>query len=360
MEVSAKNDSPCNAARKQDPLVEIDEVRIEPNAPGETFRLDAPTGGARSDIYALQLHGAIGTRQKLEAVAITSQGRLLRFLPLHGVPIERSTPLRRAAARIAPGNTLESSRRDPMLITDFLHWIGHNPYYDFPEMARPGFAHWCGRESVEASADFCRANIEACYRSIAADEAGRWALDGVLDHERSSARYFTEKAGPLTGPELFWELYPQMREIILVRDPRDLLASILAFNAKRGFQAFGRSAVKNDHTYIVVLRERMRQIQRAVEARTPRAYFLRYEDLIRQPHETLRALLEYLDLDAAPATVEKVLQRAGEDTAELKFHRTSAGPRESIGRWRRDLSPKLQALCQRELGEVLAPLGYED
>ena len=38
------------------------------------------------------------------------------------------------------------------------------------------------------------------------------------------------------------QLYPRAREIFLVRDPRDTLASMLAFNARRGFVDFGRDS----------------------------------------------------------------------------------------------------------------------
>ena len=47
-----------------------------------------------------------------------------------------------------------------------------------------------------------------------------------------------------------WELYPDARELILVRDPRDMLASILAFNRRRGFDAFGREDVGTDQEYV--------------------------------------------------------------------------------------------------------------
>ena len=41
-----------------------------------------------------------------------------------------------------------------------------------------------------------------------------------------------------------WELYPRAREVILVRDFRDMVSSMFAFNAKRGFQGFRRGSVR--------------------------------------------------------------------------------------------------------------------
>ncbi len=46
------------------------------------------------------------------------------------------------------------------------------------------------------------------------------------------------------------EVYPRAQEVILVRDFRDMVASILAYNAKRGYTAFGREHVDNDEEYI--------------------------------------------------------------------------------------------------------------
>jgi 2-polyprenyl-3-methyl-5-hydroxy-6-metoxy-1,4-benzoquinol methylase len=43
----------------------------------------------------------------------------------------------------------------------------------------------------------------------------------------------------------------------------------------------------------------------------------------------------------------------------MKQHWTSSEPNKSIGRWRRDLSPSLQAVCQEAFSEVLKEFGYD-
>ena len=50
-------------------------------------------------------------------------------------------------------------------------------------------------------------------------------------------------------PILLSDLYEDSREIILVRDPRDVLCSLVAFNAKRGF---GLSPTWQDISFMVV------------------------------------------------------------------------------------------------------------
>jgi hypothetical protein len=49
----------------------------------------------------------------------------------------------------------------------------------------------------------------------------------------------------------------------------------------------------------------------------------------------------------------------GKDERERRRHLTSASPQESIGRWRREMPPEVQAIFATELGEELDSLGFE-
>src|SRR5262249_9776644 len=98
---------------------------------------------------------------------------------------------------------------------------------------------WLGAGAVESVALLLQSQVERLYSELAT-EAGR-----------PSARYFVEKVLPYqVFPDLLSELYPEAREIILVRDFRDLLCSVLAFNEKRGYQAFGRERRESDADYV--------------------------------------------------------------------------------------------------------------
>ena len=63
-----------------------------------------------------------------------------------------------------------------------------------------------------------------------------------------SPKFFAEKN--LSPEWLVWEMCPGAREIFLVRDPRDMIRSSLAFNDKRGRLAFGRQDVDTDLEYV--------------------------------------------------------------------------------------------------------------
>jgi len=198
----------------------------------------------------------------------------------------------------------------------------------------------------QMAASFQR-SIEEFYRQVA------------INQGRTEPVYFAEKMFPGDIPCQIWELYSQAREIILVRDFRDMICSVLSFNKKRGFVDFGRQCVINDEEYIKQsVRSDALRLLKSWRQRAAKAYLLRYEDLILNPRETLSALLGYLGLDNTPSTVRNILQMASEDTSALRYHRTTLDPMTSIGRWKRDLSPEMQTLCNESLGEILQEFGY--
>ena len=226
------------------------------------------------------------------------------------------------------------------------HWIGSNPYLPLLKTDMP-FRYWLGKEYVEKLARFCLESIETFYRHVARTTG------------QHNPVYFAEKIHPEVTTGLLRQLYPHLREIILVRDPRDILASVISFNSKRGKVGFGFGQHNDPIEYLPYLRDRM-AIQAKMHQDSPETtYLLRYEDLILRPQETLTTLLAYLGLDASPAMVAGMLERAAQDTSQMQQHRTSDSAAQSIGRWKRDLSPEIQAAAGEVLGEVLGMLGYE-
>jgi hypothetical protein len=206
---------------------------------------------------------------------------------------------------------------------------------------------WMGADGIEALATFCQQRIESLYREMA------------LDGGRPDALYFVEKYPPrsaVTG--LMWELYPKAREVILVRDFRDMVSSILAFDAKRGFHGFGRRPSLTDAEYIERLGIRAAGLIRSWQERRDRSYLLRYEDLILRPAETIEGINRYLGYEVPPGTAEAMLDGLRARGPETERHSTSADAEASIGRWRRDLDPELQRACHEAFGEALEVFGY--
>jgi sulfotransferase family protein len=202
---------------------------------------------------------------------------------------------------------------------------------------------WLGGESIAELAAFCQARIDGLYRVVAER------------FERPEATHFVEKLGPETGA-LVRELYPRARELFLVRDFRDVVASIFAYNEKRGFEGFGRARVASNVEYVsALLSESAASFVRAWRARGSGAHLIRYEDVVQQPRETLTGVLEFLGVDAEPGTVDAMVATLTEPASDV--HRTTAAE-DSIGRWRRDLADDVQAACREAFGEALDEFGY--
>ena len=229
-------------------------------------------------------------------------------------------------------------------------WLGRRRSTPVPvQYLDPGIQQWLGRDNVEAVADFAVRRVDEFYGEVA-------RMQGKMD-----AHYFTEKCWPgACVPQLLAELFPRSREIILVRDFRDMVCSILSFNKKLGYDSFGRQLADSDAKFIRQLRESAVRTLEHWRERGERAHLLRYEDLILRPAPTLKAALEYLGLDSSPEVIAETLQRATALTPELQHgHSTSKDPAASIGRWRRDLDDALKKECAEAFCDVLVQFGYD-
>jgi len=214
------------------------------------------------------------------------------------------------------------------------------------ELGEPEVERWLGGEGVESLAGLCRGQIEAFYRHLA---------------EQSRPRFFVEKYLPhQTVPDLLAEMYSGAREVILVRDFRDTLCSVIAFNRKRGWDAFGRAEGGDDAEYVRgPLRQSVATLAGRLQNQSTGALLVRYEDLILNPEPALAELFAALGLAADEDLVGETVALAQQSTASMDHHRTTSDPAASIGRWRKDLPEEIAAVCNDELGSLLAEFGYE-
>jgi Sulfotransferase family len=244
-----------------------------------------------------------------------------------------------------PANHTESSNPD-----DFhkQRWsVGANPYFT-ARLAKedPALAQQLAGEHVVALAEFAHRATETYYLSC------------MARFSRPDARFSVEKHSPDVVPQLLWDLYPEAREIILVRDPRDMLASILAFNKKRGFSGFGRDRVETDVEYVRQVAAGPVSLMRSWQARREHAHLVRYEDLVTMPQDQLREIFDYIGIDSSADMAERVLRQASAPDAALSFHMTSRDQSASIGRWKRDLPDEIQELAREAFGPALDEFGY--
>ena len=203
-----------------------------------------------------------------------------------------------------------------------------------------------GGRTVWEAATFVQRRIDAFNRA-AARASGR---------ERPP--FFVEKWSPRELDRLgqVRELFPASRHVALVRDPRDMIASAVAYTARRGPGGFSRQLASSDRAWLCDVRDVALALN--AHARATGTPVVRYEDLMLEPEPTLTTLLAQLGLDDRSDTVAAMLASASNDTPQMRDHRTAPSPRESIGRWRRDLSPELRDMSCEIFAPVLDELGY--
>ena len=230
-------------------------------------------------------------------------------------------------------------------VADATWWTGTEAPMPWP-LHDEAVQDWLGGDAVEDLAAVAQQRVEALYDQIA-------ATIGAGD-----ARFFAEKSN-LRVSALAAELYPEGRELFLVRDFRDMVCSVFAYNEKRGVSGFGRARADDDVEYVRRLGGWAESLARALERRRDRAHVVRYEDLILDREAALAGLLKSIGLDASTTTVNAMMDSMSEEIPELSEHRTTASPDRSVGRWRSDMSPELVAASDEAFGPALELFGYE-
>ena len=254
-----------------------------------------------------------GTREPLRSpFEPRRQPLLLTTLARHGLsrPGAHAVPPTRKSSRTARSSTSRASRRTgsgssgrsrdpgasyrrqlaPTGTIDGGWWLGEQTPLPRPNRD-PALDPWLDATAIGELAGVAQQRIDRLYTEVAAAAA------------RPDAPFFVEKYRPDAVPELMLELYPGAREVMLVRDFRDMIASMFAYNEKRGRQGFRRDRATSDHDYIVnyVGVPRIPALAGAWARRSD----TRPPAPLRGPRPTTRstqpvALLEYLELEASP------------------------------------------------------------
>jgi hypothetical protein len=176
-----------------------------------------------------------------------------------------------------------------------------------------------------------------------------WAACSVGFRERApQGRWYAEKlACPVARVA---EAGIPLQVLNVVRDPRDVVASMIAFGERNGPWGFGRTPGESEEHWIATLIDT----------------FAERIDLMLAPAAVPTSLLRYEDFAVdLSATAERLGQRFGLDLdadvvggSRPQDHVTSASVEESIGRWRRDLPAELAERLTSRLGARLEALGY--
>lgn len=173
------------------------------------------------------------------------------------------------------------------------------------------------------------------------------------------AQFVCEKFSPLGAVDLVGRVFPEMREIILVRDFRDVLCSIIAYNEKRGFTAFGAEQFETLEDYVIqCLAPSADLLLKRWLKQRDRACLIRYEDFILDRKKTLEKVFDYLG--TRNRDVEGLMELADrtQNQRQKERHQTSRDAKASIGRYSSELSSKMIALCNESMKNPLVKFGY--
>ncbi len=231
----------------------------------------------------------------------------------------------------APAN-LEKSTHPDRLEGDGFH-IGFNPFQNqqyahaFTKAApvRDYFENYAPTSIAACAADLVR----EYYRRLAADRG------------KHGARFFAEKNNNVHKPTRLFtrRAFGAVREIVIVRDPRDVLCSHVAYFSSTPDKAF---------TQLSHSSHQLRAIQ--AEQRSD-IHVLKYEDMVHGDPACFAALSDFLGTTILPDAGQ-----AGERM--FQKHATSTSPEASVERWRTQLPGELLQRCADAWGPFLETFGY--
>jgi len=202
---------------------------------------------------------------------------------------------------------------------------------------RSQLSNWWQGTYAEELADFCLQSIDGFYSKAKA--------------QKSEIDYFIEKhdASRPKFLNLLSELYPEGKEIILVRDFRDVVYSMLPFSGRK-CGGFDPKRFKSYQQFVYEFcQDSVGGLLERWQERKSHAYLVKYEDLILSSEETLRGILEYLGVDSSPKTIAMMLNKA--DSNQSK-------PEPPVGDWQYEMPASLQVLSSEICAEALQEFGY--
>ena len=211
--------------------------------------------------------------------------------------------------------------------------IGHNPfnapgYYTIakdPQRLAQLFEQTIPSRYAAVFAGFIRDYYEVIRESEGKLDAMHFAEKVDLD---DAARF---------GPRVF---FGEVREIVLARDPRDLLCSAKSFWKLDSDEAL--SMIKTTVPRLLTIARSGREDITSI----------RYEDLVNAPQKTRQKLYAFLGIrdDESDGAIG--------DKSLFKVHGTSKDAGSSIGRWRQDLSDSEAAACNEAFADYMDYFGY--
>lgn len=305
------------------PLPTFRTAFVEVVATGSTAIL---TNGRRT------LRGPQANRLSLSPLIVSSRGRsgttvLMKWLLAHpDVVVADSYPYEVKFAsyyatvlKVLATPKLDLTDGDP----DFVEYaartlqVGRNPWSSPMLLRNLGGPH-LERLMEDSQLD----RLASTFRSMIADTYGTIRL-----HQNKPAAFcFAEKC--MLDEDIYYgvrSMLGDVREIVMVRDPRDFLCSAKKFWKMDPRQAFN------------TLKETLPIYAARFAAKGADTMFVRYEDVVLRQTETLDQIASHFGITKG--------RHGASDASLFSVHATSASPQASIGRWEKELTEAEIAEC---------------
>jgi hypothetical protein len=297
-----------------------------------TAELPAASGGFRLAPLLVTAPGRSGTTMLMERL-----GRCNEVVVANSHPFEiRMLSYYATAYNVltSPANLQRSTHPDKLEGTGF--FVGFNPFSD--EGFNAAFKVQNRRE--EFFSGFVPSETLSAFRNIILE----YYLQSKDDQDKKQARFFAEKNNNLDLiPRRFARaMFGWVREIVLLRDPRDLYCSRLAY-----FKHI------TPRTVLQEVRWACTQLRELYQEATPDMIFVKYEDIVLGNTSELRRLSDFLGFDLYP------IDTSLDQKSRFVEHATSGSPASSVGRWRDQMSADEISAFDESGAEFFQMFGYE-
>ncbi len=221
---------------------------------------------------------------------------------------------------VADGDHYESLRTDNITEAANRFNIGFNPYF----LAGHGKVFKDPKALERFMTGRLPARLGGAFRELILDYYEEVAKDQGVDNPI----YFAEKSLPeLDSRRGIRFMFPKVREVVLIRDMRDVICSTTSSSGTSFDDAFEANATA------------AMELLAIGSEKNPNIMFLRYEDFVQDNERAIAKLFRFFDLTSISSDEQGMNDL-------FIAHATSATPAASIGRWKKDLSLEQQRKCK--------------
>jgi hypothetical protein len=165
-----------------------------------------------------------------------------------------------------------------------------------------------------------------------------------------------KEPGGSVGASLLMQALPESRMILLVRDPRDVVASWVDAHREGAWRSADEGPEDSNQRTVKVAKRYLRHVgeaKRAYDTHKGRKVLVRYEELRADTLGTMKRLYSELEIEVDEKELARAVEKhsweniPGEKKGEGKFYRKA-----TPGGWREDLTPEQVGIVE----DITAPL----